>query len=121
MSDSPSQPTTTDATYCARCGTPFGSIRVIVDGKAYHQLCAVVVEHPSQKATIASLQSQLKAAEDRIEELEKLARMALSLEYYVGNPSAWEDGYDEGMSERIRPVVESARAALPPIPGEVGR
>lgn len=48
----------------------------------------------------------------RVAELEGVLRKALVLEYYINNPSAWEDGYDEGMSERIRPVVESARASL---------
>lgn len=33
------------------------------------------------------------------------------LEYYIGNPSAWAH-YDEALSEVIREVVETARAAI---------
>jgi len=39
------------------------------------------------------------------------------LEYYIGNPSAWEH-YDDAMSERLRRVVEKASAAIAKAKGE---
>lgn len=39
------------------------------------------------------------------------------LEYYIGNPSAW-DRYDDAMSEHLRRVVEKSRAALAKTKGE---
>lgn len=35
----------------------------------------------------------------------------LALGYYVGNPSAWEDGYNENVSEAIRRALEALAAA----------
>ncbi len=70
------QPNTSDATYCARCGGAFGSIRLIVDGKAYHQLCAIVDDHPKQKDENASLKATLQ-------EVEQLSDNCVNAEHYT--------------------------------------
>lgn len=52
----------------------------------------------------ASLCQTIEAQEKRIAELKAALE---SLQYYVGNPSAWES-YDEDMGERIRRACEVA-------------
>lgn len=39
--------TTSDATRCAKCGGPFGGYRVLADGLAFHQGCAIM-SYPSR-------------------------------------------------------------------------
>ena len=95
-----------DQLYWKRTGDEFQLIRQTQESETvffiateaeYKAITQAAKESPLYYEVLAAKEQQIAALKDALE----------SLQYYVGNPSAWES-YDEDMSERIRKACEVA-------------
>ena len=76
-----------------------------------NRFSAYVEPYTSQGGTIEEAQANARLIAAAPELLAHAEADIADLEYYIGNPSAW-DSFDNEMSERLRRVYDRARAAI---------